>query len=425
KIGKTANTMKSMLNSVNIAAPILHGLPLSSHPLIYTKAAANMIKFMANKDTYNAAMTAIEERPNYVPWRDAGLFVAKPESITASEEDFARSYVGFIPGVRDIIAVSKRGYTGFLNELRSKVADQLEKNAKDQGLDVFESVKLKDKKGNFVTDEKGNVKTEKRPTEIARNIAKYINNATDRGSLGKLEKIAPELNYLLWSPRRLTARATMLNPAFYYKLDAFSRREALKSLFAQAAIGTSMVSLGVLAGGKTSLDPSNPDFGKVRFGSHTLNPLGPTQSLVVAASKAIKELHRMGSGEKAKFGEQNIAEIAGGLIRNRESPIVRLADEIATAKQFTDDSKDKDKGSLEHGGFVNRFGDKKYISNEVRNSFTPIFIQDVEDLLKTDQSFAESIGLGAASFIGVSEQNSPIRKKKGLSLGRMRTLSAK
>ena len=388
-VGKVSNTMKSMLNSFNVAAPILHGLPLTSHPKEFVQASMDMIKYMGNKEAYNTAMEAIDARPNSNAWRDAGLFIAEPESIKSSEEDFANSYVGSIPGVRSMVSMSKRGYTGFLNELRSKVADKLAKNFEDSGVKVFE-------------DGEG--------TKIAKNIAKYVNNSTDRGSLGKLEKMAPELNYLLWSPRRLTARLTMLNPKYYYDLDRATRWEALKSLFATASAGMTMVGTGVAAGGTTSMNPNNPDFMKVRFGDHVLNPLGPTESVIVAAAKMIKEVQRMGSGQKAKFGQPNVAEIGGNLIRNRESPLMRLADELATAKQLTGDKKEGDMSTLsppEYGGLVNRFGKKKYISSEISSSFTPIFIQDVQDLLKTDKNFAESVGLAGASFIGISELDSP------------------
>lgn len=412
QIGKAANTMKSMLNSVNIAAPLLHGLPMIAKSEFH-HAFGEMIKYMGNKEYYDAAMQAIEDHSNYIPAKESGLFLAKPGSLTKGEEDFANSYIGNIPrwtGIPQTVSFSQRGYSGFLNTLRFKVFNNLIENAKDMGLEPLASRQIRDDKGNFILDSKGNVQTTKgTPTKLSEDIAKYINNSTDRGSLGRLNKIAPELNYAIWSPRRITARLTQLNPKYYMDLEPMARKEALKSLLAMAAAGTTMVGLGVAAGGKTSLDLNNPDFGKVRFGTHTLNPLGPTQSIIVAAARMLQEVHRLGSGQKAKFGEQSIPDIATNFIRNRESPIVHLADEIASARQFTHDG-----SGTNQGGFVNRFGEKKYVSTEIRNSFTPIFVQDMENLLSSDKSFTESVGLGAASFVGVSGQDYPEKAKKSV-----------
>lgn len=408
KLGKAANTMKSMMNSVNMGAPLLHGLPLIHRPE-FRDAAVEMIKYMGNTEYYNAAMKAIENHPNYQLYRESGGFIAKPEGLTQTEEDFANSYIGKIPrgtGIPQMVAFSKRGYTGFLNKLRFDTFNNLIRNANDMGEKPYEMTRSE--------GENGKMTTTRTPNKLARDLARYVNTSTDRGNMGRLEKIAPELNYVLWSPRRIAARFAQLNPKYYADLDPFARKQALKSLLAMAAAGTGMVTLGVLAGGKTSLDPSDPDFMKVRFGDHVLNPLGPTQSIIVAASKMIKELDRMGEGRKPKFGEQNIPEIGVNFLRNRESPAARLADSIASARYFTGEGKPGDMSTVsppEQGGFVDRFGKKQYISAEVRKSFTPIFVQDVQELLKTDQSFAQSIGLGASSFVGISEQNIPEHQK--------------
>src|SRR5437660_6841711 len=93
------------------------------------------------------------------------------------------------------------------------------------------------------------------PNKVAENIAKYVNVSTGRGSLGKFEKYASDLNTVVWSPRLISSRLSILNPAYYTKMDLFTRKEAIKSLFAIAAAGSTIAALGKLIGGKVGSNP--------------------------------------------------------------------------------------------------------------------------------------------------------------------------
>lgn len=396
KISKLANTMKAMKSSLDLSAPLRQGIGLIHRPE-YRQAFKEQFKYYGNKEYYNEAMNAIQEDPGFIKSREAGLFLSKHNDLTNSEEAFANNYIGEIPkisGIPGLVDASERAYTGFLNTLRFQTFKNLVKNAETSGNQVFEDKKLTDGRGNFLLDENGNVKTSKIPTKTAENIAKYINVSTGRGGLGRLEKIAPELNTVLWSPRLISSRLSVLNPKYYIDLDPFTRKEAIKSLFAIAASGITVASLAKQAGAKVSTDPTSADFGKARFGNNVLDPYAGFQQPIVAAARMISEVNRMASGKPKVYGKPNIPEIAGNFLANKESPIVSLAHEVATAQKFTGG-----------GNYISKYGQKKNITPEIANSFTPMFFQDVYDVFKNDPSFGEQIGLDTASLFGMGVQN--------------------
>lgn len=362
KLAKSANTMKAMMGSTDVSAPMRQGLGLI-HRKEWRNNLKNMFKYLGNKEYFQAAMDEIETRPNYLLGRDSGLFIANPKNLLSSEEAFASNYVGSIPVARDIVGASERAYVGFLNKLRSDTFDSLLKQAELAG---------------------------RKPEEVAKDIAKYINTATGRGSLGSLEKMAPELNSVLWSPRLISSRLTTLNPKYYADLDPFVRKEAIKSLFAMAAAGTTIASLGAAAGGKVSLDPTSSDFGKVRFGSKVLDPWGGFQQPVVAASRFINSM--------AKGKPYEGTQAVGRFMTNKLSPIASLGYDIGTARAFTGE-----------GGYKDRFGNDKTIQRETLNRFLPIFAQDLVEIIESEPDFLEAVGLAVPSVVGAGVQDYPER----------------
>lgn len=393
KIGKTANTMKSLMSSADLSAPLRQGIGLIHRPE-WRDSFKEMFKYLTNKDYFDNAMLALHNRPNYQLGREAGLFLSKLGNLLSGEEAFMNSYVHNLPGIKNIVGASERAYTGFLNKLRADTFDNLVKNAEAAGHKVFDVVDGR-----------------KVPTQIANNLAKFVNNATGRGSLGTLEKFGPELNNILWSPRLISSRLTVLNPKYYMDLDPFTRKEAIKSLLAIASASTTMNTIASLAGAKVGYNILSSDFAKSRFGNNkVLDPNAGFQQPIVAASRMIVEANRMRQGKKKVYNAPNIPEIAGRFMVNKLAPATGLAYDVATAKAFTGGGK-----------FTDRFGNKKSIQAETLKRFVPIFAQDLQQLIQSDPSFAESVGLGGAALFGAGVQDYPERsnqtvpRKMGLS----------
>lgn len=416
-IGKTANTMKALRSSIDLSAPLRQGIGLIHRPE-YREAFKEMFKYLAKPEYYKAAMEGLEERPLHLLGRESGLFLAKPDNLLSGEEAFLNNYLHNLPkisGIPVVVDASERAYTGFLNNLRANTFDNLIKLAKESGAEPFTTkrefvVNTEDMKAinelkkraekldipNHLDDpefidfahKNGLTKTitTTTPTKVAENIAKYVNVSTGRGGLGKLEKYANDLNTIIWSPRFISSRLSILNPKYYTKMDPFTRKEAIKSLFAIAAAGSIVTTLGTIAGGKTSFNSLSSDFGKARFGNNVLDPWAGFQQPIVAASRLIE-----GSNASRPQTRTTTLENFGA---NKLSPMASLAYELASAKAFTGG-----------GNYVSRYGQKKYIPTEIMNSFMPMFIQDVTDVFKNDPSFAEELGLDTASLFGMGVQN--------------------
>jgi hypothetical protein len=385
KLAKVANTMKSLENSISLAAPLRHGIGLITRKEFYP-AFADMFRFFGNKEYYDSAMSAIENRPNYIFSRECGLFTSKPGSLFDSEEGFLNSYVGKIPIIKYMVAASQRAYVGFLNKLRADTFDSMIEQAK--GLGYAPSTLVGDQ---LV------------PTKEAKAIANFINNATGRGSLGSLNKMTNELNMILWSPRMIASRLNMLtNPKLYMDLPKGMRLDGLKSLFGIAALGTIIDTLAAYGGAKISTNILSTDFGKSRFGSHLIDPWGGFQQYIVAAARFL-------AGKTDSTQPTNRLEIAGRALANKESPAASLAHTLLTSKYTGNSMNPSTQGNL-----TTQYGEKSSVQSQISKQFIPIFIQDLHDLMSTEPKWSDNIGLtsimGAASLAGMA-QNYPEKKR--------------
>ena len=384
--------MKSMENALSLAAPLRHGIGLVHRSEFYP-AFRDMFKFFGNKEFYNTAMKAIEERPNYLLGRDSGLFLAKPGSLQGAEEEFLNSYVGALPGVRNVVGASQRAYTGFLNKLRADVYDSMIKQAESLG--------------HTMSVGSG---SEIQATKLSRDVAKFINNATGRGDLGSLNKITNELNLLFWSPRMISSRINMLaNPKIYMDLPKGMRLEGLKSLLGIAALGTTIDTLAAYGGAKISTNILSTDFGKSRFGTKLIDPWGGFQQYITFAARFL-------AGKTDSPKPTTRLDIGERFIANKLSPAASLARNILTAKPGS-------QGKEGPGTFTTQYGQPTSIQREVAKTFTPIFIQDLETLMQSEPDFASNIGLDAAmagaSLTGMAQEY-PERQKGKLGFKKMK-----
>lgn len=376
KLAKTANTMKGMMSSVDMSAPLRQGAPLLLTKN-YWKSIIPMFKYMKNQEAFDSGMKALVDRPLFSLGRDSGLFLADTGSLAKGEEAFLNSYLhdlstagSFGKFVTKPFRASERAYTGFLNKLRADTFDTMIKQAIQLGHD---------------------------PNQYSGAIARYVNNATGRGGLGRLEKNAQELNMLLFSPRLISSRLNLLtNPKIYTDLPKGMRLAGLKSLLSIAALGTVTTAVGTLAGGKIGTNSLGSDFGKMRFGDQVLDPYGGFQQYIVGANRFLQG--KTDSQAKGAFQPTRMS-IAENFGANKLSPIASLAYTILTSKT---DSKTKK--------MEDRFGNEVNITKEIRDRFTPMFIQDMEELIATDPSVAKLIGIGVPTALGMGTQTYPERK---------------
>jgi hypothetical protein len=391
---EVANLSKSIMASIDMSAPLRQGLPLI-HKKEWWGSIKPMVESFASQDRFDALQASIKERPGYLLGRKSGLHLT--DMTEHKEEAYASKVADLIPGVK----MSERAYVGFLNKLRADTFDSLVQNAVDLGHD---------------------------PEEIGKAIAKYVNTATGRGDLGRLDPIAKELNTVFFSPRLIASRLTILNPNTYVSKDipAFVRKESLKSLLAVASFGITMNSLAHAMGASVNLDPTNSDFMKEKFGNTRMDPNGGIQQYVVAASRLLTgQTTSSTTGQSREIGKKygspsRVSMILGvgdkynrSFMENKFSPLVGLADDILAKRQ-------PDTNGL--GGILSQANpndknpsiSKGSYNSDVINRFVPLMVNDMIDLYKDDPNLFMSgkaiLGTGAALGMGMQTYKAQPKK---------------
>ena len=292
-VAEAFNFSRGVMASTDMSAPLRQGLPLI-HKKEFWKALRPLWDSWRTEEGFQASQAAIANRPLFkkrvdpitgkvLPSfaDDCGLKLTDLTDLTNREEAIMSTWAetgGFVEGkTRGIPVVSEaysktfgkmvrrsnRAYTSFLNNLRADVFENL---IKDSGV---------------LVDVKNNI-------PLSREIAGFVNTATGRGHLGKLEQSAVALNTGLFAPRLIASRLRILNPGYYIMASPFVRKEALKSLFALTAAGNTVLQLAKLAGAKVGTDPNSADFGKAIIGKVRIDPWGGFQQYIVAANRLIR-----------------------------------------------------------------------------------------------------------------------------------------
>lgn len=354
------NLPRALMASVDFSAPLRQGLPLI-HKKEFWNSIGPMFKSWASEDAFKANQQAIAERPLFRPRvigpdkelpsfaDEAGLKLSDLTSLNKREEAIMSTWAEKVPGVRR----SNRAYTAFLNNLRADTFESLVRDANVLGADAQTNIPL------------------------ARSLADFVNTASGRGSLGKLESSAVALNSALFSPRLIASRLKMLNPAYYVMAPPQVRKEALKSLFAIAAVGNTVTQLGRMAGGTVEMDPASSDFGKLKIGNTRIDPFGGFQQYIVAANKLLNPIPGMGQRVKSsttgkefdlwnpeKPFDPTHASVAGRFVQGKLHPTLAFAWNLLS-------------GAKEMSGEPMNFTTANPFENAISQRFIPIIMQDI------------------------------------------------
>lgn len=376
---ETFNFPRAVMASMDFSAPLRQGLPLIHKKQFWT-SLDDMFKAWGSEKAYQAIQSDILERPLFKPRvlpngtavksfaEEAGLSLTDLKSLSNREESLMSSWAEKVPGVRR----SNRAYTAFLNKLRADTFESLINDSKVFGLDGKTNLPL------------------------AREFANFVNTASGRGSLGKLEKSAVTLNTLLFSPRLISSRLTMLNPRYYIMADPTVRKEALKSLFAVAATGTTLTQLGKLAGGTVESNPTSSDFGKLKIGNVRLDPYGGFQQYIVAASRLLSQKSTSSTtgkeydlnNPKGPFDPTNM-DVIKNFTRSKMHPVLGFAWSLLS-------------GQKEMTGQKMNFGTTNPMDNAVSQRFIPILFQDLYSIAQENPKLLPIMGL--LNTFGMSSQ---------------------
>lgn len=368
-VAQIAGLPKSLMSSFDLSAGVRQGGVLGSRfPKEWKNAFTEQIKYMGNEEAYKAGMQEIVDRPTYGLMERAKLAVTgASEQI---EEAFTSNLLEEIPGLKQTVGkvtgASDRAYTGMLTRLRADVFDKIIKDIEGSGIDLDE---LDDK--------------------TLQDIGRFVNTASGRGDLGKLEKYSRALGDGLFSPRLWKSRLDMLNPVYYAKLDPVARKYALQSAGSFATLASSVLGAAALAGLEVETDARSADFLKIKKGNSRFDILGGFQQNLVFA-------HRMITGEKknsetgeitkadGSYGSPSRLSLATDMLENKANPIIGTAIRIA---------KGKDRG----GNDINPL-------TEVAKLFVPLNIMSAIDTYKDTGSIGQTAAQAAVGTVGVGVQ---------------------
>jgi len=342
------NFPRAVMASMDMSAPLRQGLPLI-HKKEFWKAIPGMFKSWGSEEAFRQIQQSISEKPLFKPRagpggktlpsfaEDAGLKLTDLTDLNSREEALMSTWAEKVPGVRR----SNRAYTGFLNKLRADTFEALVSEGKVFGANSEVDIPL------------------------ARALADFVNTASGRGSLGKLESSAVALNSTFFAPRLIASRLKMLNPAYYVMAHPQVRKEALKSLFSVAAAGNIVGQLGKMAGGTVEADPTSSDFGKLKVGNIRVDPFAGFQQYIVAANRLIQGRTKSSTtGQEynlgEKFGRPTRLDVVGRFAESKLNPVLSFATGLLRGKDFT--------------------GQPFNIPEEISSRFVPIILQDLKQL---------------------------------------------
>jgi len=382
----TLNVPRAVMASVDLSAPLRQGATMI-HKKEFWKALPDMVKSMSSEDAFKALQQEIASRPNAARYKKAKLGLSDMEGVGNREELFMSKAAEKIPVLGKLVRASGRGYVGFLNKMRADVFDSLLHTAQKSGAETTDKA-----------------------------IAKFINDATGRGDLGKAERYVPALNAAFFSPRLMASRVNLLNPMTYVKADPFVRKEYLKSMAAFGGTVSSVLGLAKLAGADVEVDPRSSDFAKIKVGNVRLDIGAGFQQYLRAGAQIAPEF--MGGNRRkdletgkmkklgGEFGQKSRLDVIQEFAESKASPIASLLITMAKDRTFAGEKPqffpDVSRINRKGAGVIG----EEFSKSELTRRLTPMIAQDLVDLYKEDP---DSMWMAAPSVFGTSIQ---VHKKR-------------
>lgn len=319
-----ATIPRAMISSLDLSGAFRQGF-FSMGRKQFWKNLWPMVKQFGSKEYHEMLMDDIKNHPYYEASQKAKLFIAEIGSdIATREEDFQSRTAEKIPGV----GASNRAYSGFLNKVRFDAFVDM--------VDTYKSFNDPNLRVDLTED-----------IETAKQVARWLNNATGRGTGGaKFEAAAPYLTLGIWSPRLAKSRLNIIwnfpaNPGswhMWYNLHPVARREMAKDYAKMVAIMTT--SLGLIDfmfdDVEVEKDPRSSDFLKVRIGEKRYDVAGGLGQWITFGARMIPSLWGEGytktaTGQVRKLSGANNNDAGDTFVRFIRSKLAPFAGYVVNA----------------------------------------------------------------------------------------------
>ena len=354
------NLPRTIMSSFDLSAPFRQGLMLLSHPKAFGSSFIQMFKMFGSEKAFKATMETIPKMPEYELMKTGKLAITDiGRFIGTREEAFASSWAEKIPVLKYGVRASNRAYTGFLNKLRADVFSDIIRGARIAGKDVNKT------------------------SSLVKDIARFVNAASGRGGLGGIERAAPFLNGLFFSPRLMASRIYFMNPVNYVAADSIIRKEMLKSVFTVVGSGLTVLGIASAAGLKVGDEPRSSDWGKMIIDKTRVDIWGGFQQYARMIAQLITgEYVSSTSGKKMTLGEGykplTRFDILLRQIESKEAPIASFISALLKQQDYA--------------------GKPVKITDEVLQRFTPMLLGDMYDLAKENPNILPVELLGIFGF---------------------------
>lgn len=351
---------RAVMSSADLSAPGRQGLLMISRPE-YWDNLKPMVEAW-DEGAYLESQAYIRNHPDFDAAQEAGLAIADLHAkLGPREEAFQSNLAERIPVLGNIVKSSEQAYTTFLNRLRFDVFSNSLKEAAASGIDVSNP-------------------------EFLKSLGEWINTSTGRGGRNFNPGV---LSTVLFSPRLAVSRFQTFNPWYYYKMNPFVRRQALKANIAAAAFVYGLVSAAALGGAKVTWDFRNSDAGKIRIGDTRLDlGGGHFQFLRLFTQLATQQKVNSETGKVTKLGEKfgspNGLDLVTNFIIAKEAPVASFVTDWLRGKDMA--------------------GEPFKLDDAVISRTVPLAMQDMYDVLK-DQgvmgllyAFPAVVGVGVQTY---------------------------
>ena len=408
--GQIANIPRTLMASFDLSAPLRQGIFMIGRPKKFFGAFGAMFRSFAKEAKYNEVMAEISRRPTYELMKESGLDITGVRtSLRMTEEPYLGADIlsrGAALAEKKLppivskpltlipkgVEASQRAYTAYLNKLRADVFDSLVNNFKEMGL-----YDVKERGGGVVRNISSNPK-------LTQDLAWYINAATGRGHLPDLAMRSSDiLNAVFFSPRLMSSRLTLLNPATYLNpaRSKAVRLEAFSDFGKSFTVFTTISALAYLSGRENlGADFRSADFSKIKMGNTRIDLSGGFgQYIRTALQVSLPLLEKLGLVEEAElvssksgrrmavgggFNETSVREILVRFFSHKQSPIASLIWDAL--------------GQRSHEGGEFKLG------KELLDRITPMIAEDIIDAAQDDPTKLRAIIVGTLVMFGAGAQ---------------------
>lgn len=287
----------------------------------FMKSWTDIAKELKGQDAINAVKADIYSRPNAIN----GKYKAGGYGLDVlSEEAYPSALPEKIPLLKRLYRASQSAYNGAALRLRADLADRFIAKAEGQGINMLDP-------------------------EQARGVGHLVGAMTGRGSLGKAETLAKEINVILFSVKLLKSNFDKVTALQFDKqATPFAKAEAAKNLASTIFfVGAVMALANLFDDDMVDEDPRSTNFGRLKLFGHWVDITAGMAGLVTLASRLIPTVHdgewgfwyKSGTGKwtrlsTGKYGEMTALDVFENFFEGKLAPVAAVVRDAWTGTDF-------------------------------------------------------------------------------------------